>query len=567
MYLTANDQFDPEGVPVRLSASPRGGVSRLRTAIFPASRPALGLFAVSLAAILVLAGLRVADQTGLAVGLVQVVFLAATIALAVVDLRLAVGLAILELVCGGASGQWTQFPGGASGRIVLDTIVTIAAGGRIADSWRRTGRLDLGRYGPHALGLAVVMAGAWMALGLLNHNNPRDVFADGNGQLFLAFVLPLGVLSRDGHGAWLRRWLLVACAANALLTGFFILISVTNIVPAWPTLNDILLNHLAYGGNVGYIPNVAYVLALGSGLYLQVGLALVTWELRVAPRRAWPWALAALLAVDVIASYSRGFWVGSVTAIAIVVVLGAPSLARMGVVVGGLCGMLLAGTLVLGVIGYSLPAYVLHRVESILVAGPPPPPSLAPASVPPASASSAPVPARPAVTEGPTVNESAGAISNAIRAVQAQVLIGHFRQQPIIGHGWGTIAPDYPYGSIFSYELAYLDLLYKTGLIGAAIFLSFPLRLLVDAGRGRFGRRRLPGDLGPRETAVPIAILVAVLVTGATDPYVLSSLGLFAILACIAWLDPGRVAAPAGVGGDDGPAGAGVTRGRVPPSS
>jgi len=517
----------------------------------PASRPAFGLFAVSLAAILVLAGLRIGDQTGPAVGLVQLVFLAAAVALAVVDLRLAVGLAILELVCGGAGGQWTQFPGGASGRIVLVAIVTIAGAGRIVDSWRRTGRLDLGRYGPHALGLAIVMTGAWMALGLLNHNNARDVFADGNGQLFLAFALPLGVLIRDGYGAWLRRWLLVACAANALLTGVLILVSVTNIVPAWPTLNDILLTHLAYGGNVGYIPDVAFILALGSGLYLQVGVALITWELLVAPRRVWPWALAALLVVDVIATYSRGFWAGTVIAIGIVLVLGAASVARVGVVVGGLCTMLLAGTLALGAFGYSLPAYLLHRGESILVAGPPPAASLAPASVP--------------LIEGPTVVETAGAISNAYRAVQAQVLIGHIRQRPIIGHGWGTIAADYPYGSIFSYELAYLDLLYKTGLIGAALFLSFPLRLLVDASRGRLRRRPLPDGLGPREAAIPIAMLVAVLVTGATNPYILATLGLFPILACIAWLDPGPVATPAGAGRDDGTSGARVTPVRVPP--
>jgi len=529
------------GVTATSRVAPPGVASR---------RPRLGLwlFVVSLAAILVLAGLRIADETGPGVGLVQVALVVATAALALVDLRLAVGLVILELVCGGASGLWTQFAGGASGRVVLVGVVTIAAAGRIANSWRRTGHLDLGRYGPHALGLALGMAGAWMALGLLNHNNPRDVFADGNGQLFLAFALPLVVLIRDGHGPWLRHWLLVACAANAMLTAFLVLISVADIVPAWPTLNEILLTQLAYGGNVGYIPGVALILALGSGLYLQVGLALVTWELLRDPRRVWAWALVAVLAVDVIASYSRGFWVGSVVAIAIVLVVGAPSVARFSVVAGGLCGMLLVATLALGVVGFSLPSYVLHRGESILVAGSPPPASLPPPSAPPGGIAPAPTPAPPALIEGPTVGETAGAISNAYRAVQAEVLLGHIREQPVIGHGWGTIAADYPYGSIFSYELAYLDLLFKTGLIGTALFLSFPLRLLVDAGRGRFGRLRLPGGVGPRETAVPIAILVAVLVTGATNPYVLSTLGLFPILICIAWLDPGRAPAP-GEGG------------------
>ena len=72
------------------------------------------------------------------------------------------------------------------------------------------------------------------------------------------------------------------------------------------------------------------------------------------------------------------------------------------------------------------------------------------------------------------------------------MLTRHILESPIIGHGFGTIAKDYPYEQIYSYELAYLDLTYKAGVVGLVLFLSFPLRLIYDAVRIRFGTRRAP---------------------------------------------------------------------------
>jgi hypothetical protein len=134
--------------------------------------------------------------------------------------------------------------------------------------------------------------------------------------------------------------------------------------------------------------------------------------------------------------------------------------------------------------------------------------------------------------------------SDHVRFVQAQVLLGHIAERPILGWGFGTIAPDYPYGDIYSYELAYLDLAYKTGLAGLLLFVSFPLRLLLDSIRARLGRIRLPPGVAVREAAVPGAIILSLLVTGATNPYLPAAFGLTPIILAIAWLDP--------FGSDDG---------------
>jgi O-antigen ligase len=414
------------------------------------------------------------------------------------------------------------------GRIVLDAIVMIRALATLFIDWRRTGRVDLGRYGVHAVALSIVMPVVWMTLGVLNGNNPRDVFADGNGQIFFAFAVAFVVLIRAGYGPWLRRWLLVACTVNAVVIGIIVAVSATRLVALEPTLRVILYDKLLVGNSIGYMPNGAYRLYLASGIYLQVGLVLVTWELIKNPRRWWPWALTALLWMDVIATYTRGFWLGSGLAVALVVVLGIARIRQAAVVAAGTAALFLAATVGGLAVGFSLPGYLTERVATSVSSG---------TNLPSPEAS--PTEPAPGVPIPPVIAgvDTSGEVSNLIRTEQARVLLGHIRERPILGWGFGTIAPDYRYGSIFSYELAFLDLWYKTGIVGLIFFLSFPLRLIVDALRARLGRNAIPPGLESRAMAVVIAVIGSVLASGATNPYFLAAFGLCPILAMIAWLD------------------------------
>lgn len=455
----------------------------------------------------------------------QAVLVLAFASLTIIDLRFGVAIALVELAVAGAGGQWTLFPGGIHGRIVLLGIITLRATATIVVRWIQDRELRLGRYGRHAAALAVVMPLVWMSLGIVNGNDPRDVFADGDGQFFLAFSLALIVLMRDGHGKWIRNWVLIACAANALVTGLIILISAPGWVPLEPTLRQILADKLLVGNAIGYMPNGAYRLYLASGLYLQVGLALTTGALVRDWRRVWAWALYALLWVDVLASYTRGFWIGSALAVAVVLVLGSGSRRASGLIVAGTLALALAGGAVGSVGGFSLVDYVFDRAASTLAGG---------GSIP----GPTPQPGQPLSASPVPGVDTAGELSNHVRVVQAQILLGHIQERPLVGYGFGAIASDYPYGTIFSYELSYLDLWYKTGLIGVALFMSFPLRLLLDAFRGRFGRLRLPDGVDRLACAPIIAILASILIVGATNPYILSAFGLCPIIMCIAWLDP-----------------------------
>jgi hypothetical protein len=495
-----------------LGGNPQAGLLRSAVPI---------LVAVSCGTIVALTVLLLADAPRPILTGLQVVLVAAFLGLALLDLRAAVAIAMIELAVAGASGQWTRLPGGISGRVALDMTVAFAGAVWLARDWRRQGRLDLGRYGAHALAIAVLLPLIWMPLGLLNGNHPSDVVADGNGHLFFAFSLACIALIRQGHAAWLRNWLLIACAANAIFTFALIAVSVPGIVPL-SALADILYE-LLVGNRVGYQPNGAYRLFLASGLYLQLGLALVAWRLLRRPASVLDWGLFAVLWIDVGATYTRGFWIGAVAAVAIVLFMGTPTWRRAATVAAGTVAIFVLATAVAAPFGFSVPNYVLGRAGSIT-----------------ATQLDPPSPTNDPQDDGdPDVSEDvSGAVSNQIRVRQAEVLIGHIVERPILGHGFGTIAEDYEYEQIFSYELAFLDLLYKTGIVGLLIFISFPVRLIVDALRARFRGLALPVGVSRRETAIVMSIVASIGITGATNPYFLAAFGLMPIIVMIAWLDP-----------------------------
>lgn len=490
------------------------------------------LVVVIATAIALLTAATVGNVRGPLVLVPQVVLLATFFALAFRDLRVAVAIAMLELAIAGAGGQWTRLPGGLSGRVALDMIVTLAAASVLLRQWRATGDLSLGRYGAHAIVLALVIPATWMGLGLLNGNEPRDVIADGNGHLFFAFTLAFVALMAQGHAAWLRHWFFAVCVINAVFTLALVVLSVPGIVALEPTLRYILSDQLLVGNVIGYQPNGAYRLFLASGLYLQLGLALTVWRLLERPGSWAYWALFGVFSIDIAATYTRGFWIGALLAFIIVLVIGSGTVRRAATIVGGAVAAIAIGTLVGLPFQFSVPDYLLQRTASIGAMG-----GIEESPSAPVGSPAAPEPERPSEQHDPE-QDLAGRVSNEIRIEQARVLLRHIAERPALGHGFGAISEDYEYGETFSYELAYLDLLYKTGVIGFLLFMSYPIRLLVDAGRGCLGRLALPTRVERREMAVVIAIVGSVMLTGATNPYFLAAFGLMPILAMIAWLDP-----------------------------
>ena len=114
--------------------------------------------------------------------------------------------------------------------------------------------------------------------------------------------------------------------------------------------------------------------------------------------------------------------------------------------------------------------------------------------------------------------DTAGDASNAYKIAEAKALWGYIKKRPFYGYGFGKVATDFTTG--YSYELSYLDLALKAGVIGLLLYLSFPLRLIVAALRVRRLPRALPdGARVVGASGVVVGVVGEILLAGATNPY------------------------------------------------
>jgi hypothetical protein len=349
----------PGGYTVDLNTL-RAGATRLSR---PHSRHVV--LALTIACILALTALKASGAeshiASIALGGVLAV---AFIALTLVDFRASVAVAIFELVLLGAGGRWIDYGGGLTGRIFLDAVVTLRAAWLTIVAWRRGDRAVLGRYGAHALAIAVLIPAIWIPLGLANGNRPHDVLADGNGYLFFAFVLVVVTLLRTGDGAWLKRLFFAACATSA--GAYFVLIVVTaSGIVNLDTVREWLSVRLSMGGVIGYMPNGDFRLFTAGSLFVQVGVVLTAQRLLVRPRDPRLWLLGAVLTVDLVATYTRGLWLSALVSVLLVLAFEVRNARQLGFAVAIPAA---AGALALALaplMGFSLYGYVFNRAATI----------------------------------------------------------------------------------------------------------------------------------------------------------------------------------------------------------
>jgi hypothetical protein len=644
----------------------------------------LALLALTIACITILGVLK-ADGAGshLMVDALGGVLAVAFVALTLVDFRASVAVVIFELVLGGAGGHWLDY-GSLSGRIFLISVVTLRAAWLTIADWRRGLHPILGRYGAHALALAFVLPAIWIPLGLVDGNGAHNAVADGNGFLFFAFILVVLTLCRRGERSWFERVFFLACATGA--AAYFILIVLTaSGAVSLASVAEWLNVRLAMGGVIGYMSNGDFRLFTAGSLFLVPGLVLTAQRLLVRPRDYLLWLLAAVLTVDLIATYTRGLWVAAFVAVVLVVVLEVRSTRQLGFAVGIPSAVFCVALVLAPLLGFSLFGYVFNRAATITATGQPTyharvtnpsfeaslrgwvvpdgdrslhartasiaragTHSLALSSskanqdayafqnlavkaktryqvsawvnarafrlpaagnrgllvwdaqdgrvytVPltsrttgwrelsfsfptrghakdiqlrlyapkgrvlwdavrlvsrgPATASSrAAGTVQVSVLPGTTAAQSlaiastsgggdaAGEASNAYKVTEAKTLWRYIKVRPLYGYGFGKTTD---FGSGYTYELSYLDLMLKAGIIGLLLYLSFPLRLVVDALRLRrrsFASVERVDRVGT--AGIVVGVVAGILVAGATNPYLFAAFGLVSILVMVAWLE------------------------------
>jgi O-Antigen ligase len=329
------------------------------------------VLALTVACFVALTVMKAADVgSGLPSDALRALFAVAFVILTLVDFRSGVGVAIFELVLGGAGGRWVDYGAGLTGRIFMDAVVTLWAVWLTFVDWRRGRSPLLGRYGAHAIAIAILIPAIWIPLGILDGNGLHNAVSDGNGFLFFAFVLVIVTLLRAGEGGWFRRLFFAACVVNAVAYFIAILVSATGAV-SLDSFREWLNVRLQMGGVVGYMPNGDYRLFTAGSLFVQVGLVLTAQRLLARPRDLRLWLLGAILTVDLIATYTRGLWLSALVSVVIVLALEVRSTRQLGLAVGI---PIAAGALALAVTplwGFSLYGYVFQRAATITDSGPP----------------------------------------------------------------------------------------------------------------------------------------------------------------------------------------------------
>jgi hypothetical protein len=337
---------------------------RARSLDVPRSGARFALLALTSGCIVTLAVLKAGGAgSHVTSDLLGGVLAVAFIALALIDFRLSVAVTIFELVLGGAGGHWVDY-GPVSGRIFLISVVTLRAAWLTIVDWRRGLLPVLGRYGAHALALAFLIPAIWIPLGLVDGNGRHNAAADGNGFLFFAFILVVVTLFRSGEGAWLRRLFFAACATSAAAYFGLIVLTASGAV-SLTSVREWLSVRLAMGGVIGYMSNGDFRLFTAGSLFLLVGLVLTSQRLLVRPRDPLLWLLAAVLTVDLIATYTRGLWVSAFIAVALLLALEVRDVRQLGAAVVIPSVVFAVALAVTPLTGFSLYSYVFDRAATI----------------------------------------------------------------------------------------------------------------------------------------------------------------------------------------------------------
>jgi O-Antigen ligase len=158
------------------------------------------------------------------------------------------------------------------------------------------------------------------------------------------------------------------------------------------------------------------------------------------------------------------------------------------------------------------------------------------------------------VTADPSVSHGVASLFNerneqstSVRLEQAPQLIRGFRRHVALGSGLGATLPSGYHRSTsapWSFELTYLQLLFQLGVIGLVILLTVPAAALFFAfralSRAEPNRRIM--------IAAGIGGLVGFVFTSASNPYLMSSVGMLALAVLLVMIEYSATPASASVG-------------------
>lgn len=427
----------------------------------------------------------------------------------------AIYIATIELVLGGASGKWLELPQGISLRIGMFFILLLVL---LVLFLRKKITLKTFTKSKFFYPIIILAIGFplffGLVIGMINGNSLSFIFSDANGHFFYLFFLILFGILTTHKKLW--QFFLVyffAIVASALLIDILYSLSISHVI-------DILqvkyfFRQYTFGGNaVGIMPSGAYRIYLGSGIFYQIGLAIALSMAALTKNKQLRWFSVfsvPILIFAVSATYTRGFWVGAIISMLLIIILIRKSL-RKKMVVALIFFFIAAFMGSWYIFQYSLFHFYSERLISSI-------PYVERINDIPIFKN------LDSETKKKVINidqvRLADPWSSDYKLIQSQTLWSEIKQKPILGHGFGAVIKEY--GDGFSFELTYLDMLFKFGFLGMAIWGLIIFMIL------KKGFQKIRAQIDPDKKALLLGAvtgLAGLLFTASTNPYIMASFGI-----------------------------------------
>lgn len=298
-------------------------------------------------------------------------------------------------------------------------------------------------------------------IGLINRNSLGDIFSDVNSFLGIIYILLLIVYVK-GRNENIDKIInvFVNCAvivAIMTITLFFVSrIYLPNNLEIIVTYNN-LNSKLQYGFISGLVMSNNYArVYLYNGIFMQLAATIMFIKLFNKDKNVFGILKLAILLVGIYVSNTRGFWLGTIGAVVISMIYYLWRFKKFNLTLRNIVIALIPLILVSVIIPKTIVAVspeqnlpnssgsIKDRIESI--------------------------------------SDFENDESNKVRAIQLKFLVNRIKEKPILGWGFGAHIEEYPQYMIdnnlqpvssTSFELYYIELLFKTGIIGILIFFGY----------------------------------------------------------------------------------------------
>lgn len=302
-------------------------------------------------------------------------------------------------------------------------------------------------------------------IGLIKGNSLGDIFSDANTFLGIIYILLLIAYIKDSREKIYNIFnIFINCSVIvALLTiglFFFSRIFLPDNVKIITEYND-LNRTLEYGLISGLVLSNNYArVYLYNGIFMQLAVSLLMIRIlnKNHSKKAWDIVKLSIIAIGIYVSNTRGFWVGTLGVVVLVVMYFLFRRVKDKL------------SIKLAVIPILVLIIVNFGISKTIVAP---------------KNNNVPVQQETLKDRVDSIVDFENDLSNKVRAVQLKFLLENFKEAPILGAGFGAHIYEYteyskannlPGAALSSnFELYYVELLFKTGIVGITIFFGYML--------------------------------------------------------------------------------------------